>query len=312
MIKAPNPKHPNRPTGDTSTATTLPAGINDFAVHPSLKLMVSVGRAERCLRLWNLVTGRKAGVLNFPKNMLKAVGESSSRWGSGEGRKVLWNNAGDEFAVGFEWGICIFGEDCTPKAIIKPTPRTKIHQIHYVLDINSDILSVSTEDGRVLFYSTSTAQQVDVSLGSTNGNGKEDHGSMANQSDLPSCSLLGQLGGIAVGLTGRIKDFAILPIANPESDPIPCSTFLVVTVGSDGVVRVWALKKTEWTAEDLGQKDTIRQIGRLIGAYETGNRITCMKAFIMTGKAAENGGESDDEDDIKSSKSADSDESDSG
>jgi protein MAK11 len=110
MIKAPTPKHPNRPTGDTSTASTLPAGVNDFAVHPSMKLMISVGRAERCMRLWNLVTGKKAGVLNFSREMLREVGESTSRWGSGEGRKVIWNNSGHEFAVAFEWGLCIFGE----------------------------------------------------------------------------------------------------------------------------------------------------------------------------------------------------------
>jgi protein MAK11 len=109
MIKAPTPKHPNRPTGDTSTASTLPSGINHFAVHPSMKLMISVGRAERCMRLWNLVTGKKAAVLNFSRDMLKAVGESPSRWGSGEGRKVLWGD-GDEFAVAFEWGACIFGQ----------------------------------------------------------------------------------------------------------------------------------------------------------------------------------------------------------
>jgi protein MAK11 len=109
MIKAPNPQHPNRPTGDTSTASTLPAGINDFAVHPSMKLMISVGRAERSMRLWNLVTGKKAGALNFSKEMLKAVGESSSRWGSGEGRKVLWGDD-DEFTVAFEWGACIFSQ----------------------------------------------------------------------------------------------------------------------------------------------------------------------------------------------------------
>lgn len=110
LIKAPTPKHLNRPTGDTSTASTLPAGINDFAVHPSMKLMLSVGRAERCMRLWNLVTGKRAGVLNFSKEMLKEVGENTHRWGSGEGRRVLWNKAGDEFAVAFEWGVCIFGD----------------------------------------------------------------------------------------------------------------------------------------------------------------------------------------------------------
>jgi protein MAK11 len=112
LIKAPTPKHLNRPTGDTSTASTLPAGINDFAVHPSMKLMISVGKAERCMRLWNLVTGRKAGVLGFGKEMLKEVGENTGRWGSGEGRRVLWNKDGDEFVVGFEWGACIFGEVC--------------------------------------------------------------------------------------------------------------------------------------------------------------------------------------------------------
>jgi protein MAK11 len=110
MIKAPNPKHPNRPTGDTSTNSTLPSGINDFAVHPSMKLMISVGRAERSMRLWNLVTGKKAGNLNFSKEMLKEIGESTNRWGSGEGRRVLWSNSGDEFAVAFEWGVCMFGE----------------------------------------------------------------------------------------------------------------------------------------------------------------------------------------------------------
>lgn len=109
MIKAPTPKHPNRPTGDTSTASTLPSGVNDFAIHPSMKLMISVGRAERCMRLWNLVTGRKAGVLSFEKDMLKDVGEGSGRWGSGEGRRVLWDKEGEEFAVGFERGVCIFG-----------------------------------------------------------------------------------------------------------------------------------------------------------------------------------------------------------
>lgn len=75
-----------------------------------MKIMISVGRAERNLRLWNLITGKKAGVLSFGKEMLKELGESSSRWGSGEGRKVLWNNSGEEFAVAFEWGACIFGE----------------------------------------------------------------------------------------------------------------------------------------------------------------------------------------------------------
>lgn len=69
--------------------------------------MVSVGKGERCMRLWNLVTGKKAGVLNFNKDMLQQVGEG--KWGTVEGRKVEWDIEGEEFVVGFEKGAVIFG-----------------------------------------------------------------------------------------------------------------------------------------------------------------------------------------------------------
>lgn len=59
------------------------------------------------MRLWNLVTGKKAGVLNFTREMLQAVKEG--RWSSGEGRKIEWNSKGEEFAVAFEWGAVVFG-----------------------------------------------------------------------------------------------------------------------------------------------------------------------------------------------------------
>lgn len=106
-IKAPRPKVQGRPSGDTAPPGDSPSGVNDFAVHPSMKLMLSVGRGERCMRLWNLVTGRKAGVLNFNKEMLQAVKEG--KWSSGEGRKIEWNSNGEEFAVAFEWGAIVFG-----------------------------------------------------------------------------------------------------------------------------------------------------------------------------------------------------------
>lgn len=106
-IKAPIPKPVGRPSGDTAGPGEVPAGINDFAVHPSQKLMVSVGRGERCMRLWNLVTGKKAGVLNFDKGLLQQVGEG--RYSSGEGRKVGWDVEGEEFFVAFERGAVLYG-----------------------------------------------------------------------------------------------------------------------------------------------------------------------------------------------------------
>ncbi len=106
-IKAPIPKALGRPSGDTAPPGGVPSGVNNFAIHPSMKLMVSVGKGEKCMRLWNLVTGKKAGVLTFGKEILQGVGEG--RWGSGEGRKVEWDSKGEEFIVGFERGAVTFG-----------------------------------------------------------------------------------------------------------------------------------------------------------------------------------------------------------
>lgn len=72
-----------------------------------MKLMLSVSRGEKCMRLWNLVTGKKAGVLNFGKDILQSVKEGKR--GTGEGRKIVWDSKGEEFAVAFEWGAVVFG-----------------------------------------------------------------------------------------------------------------------------------------------------------------------------------------------------------
>ncbi|KAF2474875.1 WD40 repeat-like protein [Lindgomyces ingoldianus] len=266
-IKAPIPKPQGRPSGDTAAPGEVPAGINDFAVHPSMKLMVSVGKGEKCMRLWNLVTGKKAGVLNFGKEVLVAGGEG--RFGSGEGRRVAWDAEGEEFVVAFERGAVIFGIDSKPKAKVMPTPRTKLHQMHYLPgSSHPNILAASTEDGRIMLYETSSTTPC-----------PEKHD---KQEDIPTCTLLGQLGGPAAGITGRVKDFSILPL--PSDD----ASFLFVTGSSDGSGRIWLLSAVDLqsnTKQSQPQSGfTAKQVGKLLGTYSTGNRITCLESFIMTGK----------------------------
>lgn len=106
-IKVPTPKAQGRASGDTAPLGGGPTGINAFAIHPSMKLMVSVSKGEKCMRLWNLATGKKAGVLNFDKELLQAIGEGKRE--HGEGLKVEWNDLGEEFVVSFERGAIIFG-----------------------------------------------------------------------------------------------------------------------------------------------------------------------------------------------------------
>ncbi|KAJ8066470.1 hypothetical protein OCU04_005530 [Sclerotinia nivalis] len=264
-IKAPIPKAVGRPSGDTAPLGGQPSGVNDFAVHPSMKLMLSVGKGEKSMRLWNLVTGKKAGVLNFERDMLGEVGEG--RFSSGEGRRVVWGNTkegGEEFCVGFEKGILAFGMDCKVRCKVVPTPRTKIHQLSYVQvgdDEDTQVLAVSTEDGRILFYSTDPKdlETTKAAEGKTQ--------------PIAAAKLFAQLGGKDGGVSGRIKDFAVLNIGEGASRDI-----IIVAASSDGAVRLYKLS----AAKDLAQiGEKVNQVGKLIGAYETGNRITCLKAFAM-------------------------------
>jgi protein MAK11 len=282
-VKAPHPKVQGQPSGDTAPPGATPAGVNDFAVHPSMKLMVSVGRGERCMRLWNLVTGKKAGVLNFSREVLQSVKEG--KYSSGEGRRIKWSPDGTEFAVSFERGAVVFGEDSKPKCKILPQPLTKLHQISYLSipndskDESTTVLAASTEDGRILFYNTDTFA---ATAASSSANGKITGPEVPPATTIPDAALLAQLGGKTAGITGRIKDFETLVVAShtQPSTSVNGKSFIIVTASSDGTLRLFSL-----TSQDLGRKvkggQGPPQIGTLVGSYETGNRVTCLKAFVM-------------------------------
>ncbi|KAF2644140.1 WD40 repeat-like protein [Massarina eburnea CBS 473.64] len=287
-IKAPIPKAQGRPSGDTAAPGEVPSGINDFAIHPSMKLMVSVSKGEKCMRLWNLITGKKAGVLNFGKDILASVGEG--RFASGEGKNVVWDATGVEFAVAFERGAVVFDMDCRPKAKVLPSPRTKVHQMCYLQsEEHAATLMVATEDGRIMLYDTNstTAPSAD--------NAKDD--------DIPSCNLIAQIGGPAAGITGRVKEFEVLPL----SDEAGSGLFLIIAGSSDGAVRLWRLDAKDLLAAagvEKGKGFTAKQVGRLLGTYSTGTRITCLKAFEMTGKPDE-AEEDDDEAEVVANEKSD-------
>lgn len=295
-VRAPQPKAQGQPSGDTAPQGMIPAGVNDFAVHPSMKLMVSVGKGERCMRLWNLVTGKKAGVLNFGREILQSVKEG--KYSHGEGRKIEWSPTGSEFAVAFERGVVVFGEDSKPKCRVLPQPPTKVHQMCYKrlgsdMEDSKDVLAVSTEDGRILFYSTGMSRK------------QQDSSDDTTKTSIPEATLLAQLSGKDAGVSGRIKDFEI--IALPTSQEHDSASY-IVTASSDGSIRVWLFNVEDVvgkTSEDKSQGQ-VAQIGKLIGTYETGSRITCLKAFLMRPSGPDEGlsefeGLTEDGEDISSS-----------
>ena len=137
-----------------------------------------------------------------------------------------------------------------------------------------EVLAISTERGEVIFY--------DTKKGFTND----------PASPIPMANSRCQFGGKAQGQTTRIKDFEVLRIqgAKPKKQDL-----VFVTCSSDGAVKLWCLtqdelsqvdKKSANKANKAGKVDKAneasRQVGRLLGSYETGDRITCLKAFVMT------------------------------
>lgn len=251
-VKAPIPKASGQASGDSASAGTVPAGVNDFAIHPSMKLMVSVGRGERCMRLWNLVTGKKAGVLNFQRKVLDSVKEG--KYSHGEGRKIRWNRSGDEFAVTFERGVVVFGQDVQPKCALMPRKLTKIHQVAYFgVSGGQEYLAVSTDSGEILFF--------DTTISGVEG------------SELPVLQPVSYTGGTKHSIKTRIKDFQIMDLT---THGLPGR--LIVAGSSNGDVRLITV-----TEEELRQPSSEDGfIGSVSSdVHQTGNRITCLVAFVM-------------------------------
>ncbi|KAL2155830.1 hypothetical protein VTH82DRAFT_572 [Thermothelomyces myriococcoides] len=264
-FKCPIPKPAGRPSGDTAPRGGTPSGVNDFAVHPSNKIMISVSKGERCMRLWNLETGKKSRVLNFERAALAELGEG--KHSTGEARRIAWGSSRsgeDEFAVGFDRDVLVYGMDCVPRCRLMGDIKTKVHEFRYVeTDTSKEetLLAVSTEDGRVLFFSTAT----------------EDLAEPPQDKTLRLAKLVAQLGGKEAGVTGRVKDFSVLPVEDEDGR----RSFFIVTAGSDGRVRLWHLDAADLAVSGQTPTPTPRQVGKLLGMYETQNRITCVGAFVM-------------------------------
>jgi len=231
--------------------------------------------------------------LNFSREILQSVKES--RYSHGEGRRIEWSPSGHEFAVAFERGVVVFGEDSKPKCRLLPQPLTKVTQMCYKrfeADANGalDVLAISTEDGRILFYTTSEVKQ-------------QENGDVATEISIADAVLLAQLGGKASGLSGRVKDFEIIPLKGTENN---LGTF-IITASSAGSIRVWHLSMEDIDLHGHSTKPgaDITQVGRLLGSYETSARITCLRAFLMRPARQEEGlsefeGQTEDGEDLSS------------
>ncbi len=109
------------------------ARINHFSLHPSGKIAISVG-ADKCVRLWNMMTGRKASANRLRK----------------EGLVVEWSPSGIGYAIMYDQGISFYGMDAIEQFAIKPTSRLTCMTYGYFK--TKIALFVGSQDGHVRVY----------------------------------------------------------------------------------------------------------------------------------------------------------------
>ena len=244
------------------------------------------------MRLWNLVTGKKAGVLTFEKGTAGLVG--IGRWRGGEGMGVEWSADGEEFVVIFERGAVVYGLDCRVRGVVR-VERGKVCHGRYVLGVEtaSVLLALSTDDGRVMFFNTKIDGTFD---------GQDDENPDLKKDKV--VKIFEAAGQITSDTHSRIKDFQVLRI--PDSDHVA-----VVTVTSGGTIDIWEIAMetflskshanttssvtgladgtVEGNAADKHASNGLESHPqgahwegvRLIGTYQSGRRLTCVAAFVM-------------------------------
>ena len=124
--------------------------VNGMCVHPTGKIAVSVGK-DKSLRLWNLMTGRKASVTKLGEGNHLAVGLMI------EAYDVKWNAAGDRYAILFDRRVVVYNMEVEAQITIEHSVR--IHCVQYLQHpIHGETIMTGTDDKLICVHSASTGE----------------------------------------------------------------------------------------------------------------------------------------------------------
>lgn len=106
--------------------------VNDFSIHPSGRVAISVGE-DRTLRLWNLMTARKASLLKLYDT----------------GLKVKWSSDGKNYVVGFQRKISVF--DSEGEIVNTVVFHAPLYHLDIVVHNDVEYIVSSHGNGRIEF-----------------------------------------------------------------------------------------------------------------------------------------------------------------
>ncbi|CDO94548.1 unnamed protein product [Kluyveromyces dobzhanskii CBS 2104] len=200
------------------------ARINDFDIHPSNRVAVSVSE-DHSIRLWNLMTVKKAGVLKLRKY-------------NQNGQFVRWcGDKGSYIAVGLLTKLLVFKtETAKVHREVDFGRNTLMHLEREIID-GEEYLVVGLNDGKIQFWKTSNLYE-DIPEEEEEDE-EDDEGTKEKTPELkPEFTLLGH--------SNRVKDFSFYQNEFGH---------YLVSIGSDGRIVVWDLKTRDQVAVyDCGER----------------------------------------------------------
>ncbi|EGW35703.1 uncharacterized protein SPAPADRAFT_147233 [Spathaspora passalidarum NRRL Y-27907] len=215
------------------------ARVNDLAIHPSGKVAISVSQ-DQTIRLWNLMTAKKAAVLKIKGR--DHLGQS--------GEFVRWSLAGDYFVVGLLNQLLVY-KTSSAKIVKKIKFSTTLMCIDILLVAGKEWLVTGLGNGAIDFYDF---QEQIVST-------VEEDESKVLDSKPEQLKPVFELRGH----TNRIKGISFY------NEELP----LLVSVSSDGKIVVWNL--SEQVRDQVAIYDTGERLNCVVTSPESIEKMDTMK-----------------------------------
>ncbi|KAA8909612.1 hypothetical protein TRICI_004447 [Trichomonascus ciferrii] len=121
--------------------------INDVSIHPTGKIALSVGN-DKTIRLWNMMTGKKASVLKVRQEPLK----------------IQWTPEGTHFVVAFDRSLAIYSAESSD-VVQEETFKSPLHHME-ILKLGSEdddvYVARSHSDGKIVFSKLSALSEGDT------------------------------------------------------------------------------------------------------------------------------------------------------
>ena len=218
--------------------------INDLSIHPSGRVAISVSQ-DKTIRLWNLMTAKKAAVLKIKgKDHLGQLGEF-----------VKWSNSGEFFVVGLRNQILLY-KTSTAKIGKKFKFKSTLMCIDLLKFDDKEWLVIGFGDGSIGFY------DFEALLGDI-GEDAEEHEKKVLDNTAEDIEQVFSLRGH----TNRIKGITFME--NKDTQNIP----LLISVSSDGKIVVWNLT----IKDQVAVYDTGERLNCVVCAPESVEKVDTMK-----------------------------------